>query len=90
MTAPRPAASPAASPAPSVRSTSAGLVDLRAFVILMFSLFAGFLAALPAGLAASEHSSKSPLTVGLLAGGAAFIAVGLSTAATLNSLIDTP
>ena len=83
MTAPRP-------PAPSARSAtsaSAGLMDLRAFVILLCSLLTGFLAALPAGLAASEHYSQSPLSVGLLAGSAAFIAASLSTAATLHSLI---
>ena len=86
MAAPR----PATPSAPSAPSASVGLIDLRAFVILLCSLLTGFLAALPAGLAASEHYSKSPLTVGLLAGGAALLAVGLSTAATLHSLIDKP
>lgn len=81
---------PPAPPAPNAPSSSAGLVGLRAFVILLCSLFTGLLAALPAGLAASEHVSTNPLAVGLLAGVAAFVPVGLSTAATLHSLIDKP
>lgn len=79
-----------ASPAPSAPSAPAGLVDLRAFVILLCSLFTGFLAALTAGLAASEHVSTNPLAVGLFAGAATFVAVSLSTAATLHCLIDKP
>lgn len=67
--------------------TSAGLLDLRALVILLCSLVAGFLAAVPAGLAASEHYATSPLTVGLLAGVATFLAVGLSTATALHNLV---